>query len=90
MEPENNVASFKRDWLLEAIGIAEGRSGMKPKKEHLDALYKNFLSVSAEHKKLCTLLQSVLVEVQKKRVAEGLSVLPPPGRLASLAGDGKR
>lgn len=82
----NTLIPFKRDWLTEAVQIAEGSSGMKPKKEHLVALYTAFRGLSGEHAKMQTLLQNVLKEAQKKRAEQGLPNPPVPGRLAAALG----
>lgn len=76
---------FRRDYLMEAIQIAEGKSPMKLKLEHIKALHTAFMGISAGHARLTNLMKEALAEAQKKRVAAGLPPMPPPpGELGQI------
>lgn len=67
---------FKRDWLTEAMEIANGKSDKPPKKEHVKALAEAYAKMYTDHAQMKDLLSKALKAAQKERAAKGLPIMP--------------
>jgi hypothetical protein len=67
---------FKRNWLNEALEIANGKSDKSPKKEHVAALAEAYGKVLTQHAEMRDILKKALAEAQRSRANQGLPIMP--------------
>lgn len=71
-----DTKTFRRDWLKEAMEIANGKSDKAPKKEHVRALAEAYAKMFTEVSQMKDLLAKALKAAQRDRAAKGLPIMP--------------
>ena len=66
---------LKRDWLTEALEIANGKSDKNPKKEHIKALAEAYAKAYTDMDQMRDLLKKALEAAKRKRAAAGLPIM---------------
>jgi hypothetical protein len=67
---------FTRNWLTEALEIANGKTDKPPKKEHVKALAEAYGKVLTQHSEMREILKKALAEAQRTRANQGLPIMP--------------
>jgi hypothetical protein len=77
---------FRRDWLKEAALIVDGSTAIKPKADHVKAVWEEYKLVGNELQKLRDIFKTLVDAAQKERIDRGLPpvALPPMGPIVGV------
>ena len=84
---EEKQKPVQRDYLSEAIKIAEGGAVKVIRREHVKALFDAYIAVCGQHSQLKDSLRNIATQAMKMRAVKGLPPVGPPSPVTEKQGD---